>query len=510
MPRTMTPEPRSLLWPTAVPKPLSAPPLTDAPSDGPKVAKWIESNCVYGEGDHWGEPVRLELFQKLFLCWLYEKRPNGRYRYRRALLQVPKGNGKTSLGAWIGAYQLATQRSPVIPIAASSYDQAEILFGDLRSTVAESPTLREVMVAFEGEIQVKSGPGRAYKVAAVAGTNDGQRPSTFLADEIHERSQGNRERVHLVISNGTAKRDGSLILNTTTPGWDLETLAGQLHTYGLAVNSGEITDDEFLFVWWGCPAERDGLSDEKQLLAAIRDANPATDSFLNTHDVAARYHQTPLHEFQRYHLGIWTTTAQAWLPAGAWEACAAPDVVVPDGADVVLGFDGSFAEDSTALVAVTVGENPHIAVVGCWERPARASDDWTVPIAEIEETIRQACRRYSVAEIICDPYGYRRTFQILEDEGLPVVDFPQTSQRMTPATQKFFELVANRTLTHYGDPRLARHIDNAVLKVDSRGQRIAKEHKISSRKIDLAIAAVMAVDRATVVMPTYNVLDSVL
>ena len=177
MPKTMTRERRSLPWPADVPKPLSAPPLTDAPSDGPKVIAWIERNCVYGEGDHWGEPVGLELFQKIFLCWLYEKKPDGRYRYRRALLEIPKGNGKSSLAAWIAAFQLAHQRSPVIPVAASSYDQAEIVFGDLRSTVTESPTLREVMMAFEGEVQVKGGPGRAFKVAAVAGTNDGLRPA---------------------------------------------------------------------------------------------------------------------------------------------------------------------------------------------------------------------------------------------------------------------------------------------------------------------------------------------
>ena len=48
---------------------------------------------------------------------VFEKRSGGRYRYRRALLEVPKGNGKTSLAAWIGAYQLATQHSAVIPVA---------------------------------------------------------------------------------------------------------------------------------------------------------------------------------------------------------------------------------------------------------------------------------------------------------------------------------------------------------------------------------------------------------
>jgi phage terminase large subunit-like protein len=35
-----------------------------------------------------------------------------------------------------------------------------------------------------------------------------------------------------------------------------------------------------------------------------------------------------------------------------------------------------------------------------------------------------------------------------------------------------------------------------VLKADSRGTRLVKEHKDSKRRIDLAVAAVMAHDRA--------------
>jgi phage terminase large subunit-like protein len=39
-------------------------------------------------------------------------------------------------------------------------------------------------------------------------------------------------------------------------------------------------------------------------------------------------------------------------------------------------------------------------------------------------------------------------------------------------------------------------MDNATLKVDSRGARLAKDARNSPRKIDLAVAAVMAFDRA--------------
>ena len=76
---------------------------------------------------------------------------------------------------------------------------------------------------------------------------------------------------------------------------------------------------------------------------------------------------------------------------------------------------------------------------------------------------------------------------------------------MTPATQRFYEAVMNKGLTQSGDQRLARHIGNAVLKQDSRGTRIMKEARNSARKIDLAVAAVMAFDRAATPAETVDV-----
>lgn len=168
---------------------------------------------MYGVGDSWGQPVQLELFEKLFILWLFELLPNGQRRYRRALLVVPKGCGKTSLAAWIGLYLLATQPSAVIPVVAASYDQANLVFGDMRTCVSESPTLRRVMTGFEGEIQVDNSPSRAFKVPAVAGVNDGMRPSTAVFDEVHEFVTPNQTRTHLVVGNGCAKRSGSLQLS---------------------------------------------------------------------------------------------------------------------------------------------------------------------------------------------------------------------------------------------------------------------------------------------------------
>jgi phage terminase large subunit-like protein len=183
----------------------------------------------------------------------------------------------------------------------------------------------------------------------------------------------------------------------------------------------------------------------------------------------------------------------AWLPDGVWAACAVDGFEIPAGSNVVIGLDGSFSQDCTALVAVTVEQTPHVDVVALWESTGA---DYRVPVADVEEAIRDACKRWAVREIVCDAFRWTRTMQALDAEGLPVVEFPQSPARMTPATTVMFEAVVNGALTHSGDGRLARHVGNCVLKVDSRGSRLAKEHKHSARRIDLAVAAVMAHARA--------------
>jgi phage terminase large subunit-like protein len=87
--------------------------------------------------------------------------------------------------------------------------------------------------------------------------------------------------------------------------------------------------------------------------------------------------------------------------------------------------------------------------------------------------------------------------EVLAQEGYPIVEYPSTNaRRMVPACQKFFSAVVEGKLRHDGDPILARHLDNAVVKVDNLGPRIVKENRHSARRIDAAVAAVIAVDRA--------------
>jgi len=134
-------------------------------------------------------------------------------------------------------------------------------------------------------------------------------------------------------------------------------------------------------------------------------------------------------------------------------------------------------------------------VIGLWEKPPE-DDNWRVPRGAVKAAIRQACHKYKVREIAWDEWFWLDAGEELEEEGLPVVAYPQTLSRMGPATQRFYEAVTTQKISHSGDPRLARHLENAQLKTDARGARLMKDARQSPRKIDLAVAAVMAVDRA--------------
>ena len=166
---------------------------------------------------------------------------------------MPKGNGKSQLIAGLGLYELLGSgvTSPLVAVAAASYEQANLVFGTMKTMCEESPILSGMVETYQNEIQVKQGSGRAYRIAAKAGTADGGRNSCSIFDEVHEFNNINLERVHYVLSNNTAKRRDGIVINISTAGHDLDSLMGRLYQRGLLKEAGKAEDPEFYFKWFG-------------------------------------------------------------------------------------------------------------------------------------------------------------------------------------------------------------------------------------------------------------------
>jgi phage terminase large subunit-like protein len=211
-----------------------------------------------------------------------------------------------------------------------------------------------------------------------------------------------------------------------------------------------------------------------------------------------RFREIPLHEFARYHLNMWSEPdEERWLPPGVWDGLQNSHQI-PDETPIVLGFDGSYSGDSTALVAATVSEQPHLFVLGLWEHPG-GNASWTVDHDGVEAAVMDAFRRFKVVEMSADPPYWSQQLQRwaeLYGEDRVLAFNTAVRKRMAEACSSFYQAVVADGLTHDGNNGLARHIDNAVLKETAQGAYITKEDKASPRKIDAAIAAVIAYNRA--------------
>jgi phage terminase large subunit-like protein len=305
-----------------------------------------------------------------------------------------------------------------------------------------------------------------------------------IVDELHVVTDDTFE----AMAARAGKREQSLLLAISTPpkASQDDSVMRRLVDHGRARG-----DPSFYFAEFAAPA---GCLVDDEAAWAI--ANPALDDFL--HRDALRATLPPkMREaaFRRYRLGQWVAVDDAWLPDGAWQACADATRSITDGAEVVIALDGSFSRDCTALVVATVEDRPHVELYRLWEAPEGARD-WRVPVVQLEDAIRAACARWRVLEVAADPYRCQRSLEVLDGDGIPVHEFFQNAARMGPATARTYQLVVDGELTHDRSQALARHVANAVLREDSRGARLSKEHKDSKRRIDAAVAAVMAVHRA--------------
>ncbi len=481
-------------WP-----PLYASPVTDAEikrGDGEKLCETIEALCTVskdGIAARGGDALILREWQRQLLYRLFARRADGRLRHRIALIGLPRKNGKSSIGSALALDGLIFGgMGAEVYSAAAEKEQARIVFGETKRMIQANEELSDACNTMRDVIEV-SATNSIYRVlSAEAYSKEGLNITRAIVDELHAHPN---DDLWNVLNLATGARIDPLVIAITTAGvmsdsTGRDSVCYRLFKHGVDVAGGVVDDPSFFFAWWGAPDGADHTDPE--VWAA---ANPGYGDLIDPDDFLSSVARTPENEFRTKRLNQWVSSTEAWLPSGAWDALADPDRTVASDTRVVLGFDGSRSRDATAIVGVTVEERPHVFVVDVWERPIDAPPDWQVPVGDVKQSIRSACQDMNVTEIAVDASLWQTELEELANEGLPVVQHPQRATMMVPATQRFYEAVTSSGLTHDGDPRLARHMRNAIIRYTSSGPQLYKESKGSPRKIDAAIAAVMAFHR---------------
>lgn len=408
---------------------------------------------------------------------------------RTAGWMLPRGQGKSTLVAAYGLYRFFLGgEGAVVVVVAVDERQAGIVFGIARRMVELNDELSSRCQVFKERLHIPVRDAQFHCLPAEPKRLEGLDYSLAILDEAGVASRDSYE----VLTLAQGKREQSTLIAIGTPGPDPnnQVLAD------LRNSAAEHPEDGSL-VWREFSAA--GFEDHPVDCEHCWElANPALGDFLHRDAMQALLPpKTREATFRRARLCQFASdTDGAFLPQGVWEGLSTGEGI-PDGAQVIVALDGSFSDDTTALLVGTVSAEPHFDTIRVWQR-TNGDDSYRVPVAEVEDEIRQACRRWRVLEIAADPFRWTRTLQALEAEKLPVVEFPHSPARLTAATGDLYSAAVNGRMSHSGDRQLAEHVAAAVIVEDARGIRLSKASRSrAARKIDLAACLVMAHSRAT-------------
>lgn len=418
-------------------------------------------------------------------------------RPRFAAFALSRGMAKSTVAAAYCTYVFMLGGEDVsVDCVAVDERQARIVFGTAMRFIERHPMLKSRVDIFKDRAVIPWLGNEFVCLPASAAALEGRNADVTCVDE------GGRvdPEVYEVVSLAAGKKPQSLVLVIGTPGPSPDNVLARFrqHAQDHPEDTSQVYREISAAAWPDHPTTCD---DHDGGPGCISIANPSIAAGVLHRDglMACQPPKMTENHFRRTRLVQWVTgTSDPAIPAELWASLSTGQPILDDS-NVVLAFDGSYSgTDATVLVAATIGKRPHIAVLNLWTRPPGAGDDWRIPVLEVEEAVRQACKRYRVKEIACDTYRWQRSLEVLQAEGFPVVEFPQSISRMAGATSEFLQGCHDGQLTHSGDPILAQHVGNAVLSEEGRGGRFVKASRSRhAGRIDCLIAAVMAHSRAS-------------
>lgn len=453
-------------------------------TDGDEIIDFAENYFNVLKGFRSGQPLQFTNWQKWLLRSLYERDDvTGKLRYRRALIGLPRKQGKSLMLSAVGVYgMIAGESGSEVYAVANDRQQARIIFNEAKQQIVNSPLLNAESKIYRDAIEMPRF-GSVFRVLSSdfkgqAGLN----PSLVLFDELWGQSSHD---LYDQMTLGSGARIEPLTISITTAGYDLDSLAGKLYQYGKQVASNEVDDDSFGFWWWEAPTDC-AIDDRK----AWRVANPnLAEKLLDPDDLAVAVKQTSEMGMRRWRLNQWVRSQESWLPVGAWEQCVS-DLDLNTVNPVWVGIDMALKHDSIGVVIAQPQGEKVVVRAKIWQPSLEGVD-----VNAVEKYLRELHQTYQVQEFAFDPAYFQRSAEALSDDGLPMVEFGQSAARMIPACGNAYEMIVNNKVAHDGSPTFTDQVLSAAQRMTDTGWRLSKGK--SRRKIDACIAMVMALDRAT-------------
>ncbi|MCQ5141468.1 terminase large subunit [Enterocloster bolteae] len=482
-------------------------------------------NCLKHTKGRWrGQPFELLPWQDRIIRDVFGTvKENGYRQYNTAYVEIPKKNGKSELAAGVALYMTCGDGEWGAEVygCASDRQQASIVFDVAVDMVDQCPALKKRIKPVMSVKRLVYQPTNSFYqvLSAEAYTKHGLNVHAVIFDELH--SQPNRELFDVMTKGSGDARTQPLFFLITTAGTDRHSVCFEQHQKAEDILLGRKIDPTFYPVIYGVPDDADWSLEE-----VWHQANPSLGYTIDIEKVRNAYlsaKDNPAEEniFRQLRLNLWVKQSTRWMQMEKWDACAFPvDERELLGRECYGGLDLSSSIDITAFVLVFPPRDetekfvilpyfwiPEENMVQRVRRDHVPYDVWekqgmlmttegnVIHYGFIESYIDSLGKKFHIKEIAFDRWGAVQMVQNLEGLGFTVVPFGQGFKDMSPPSKELMKLTLEQKLAHGGHPVLRWMMDNIFVRTDPAGN-IKPDKEKSTEKIDGAVAAVMALDRA--------------
>ena len=419
--------------------------------------------------------IKLEPFQRRIL-----KAAAGPEREKLFLL--PRGSGKTTVCALDAVHHFVTVPDARVYIAASSEQQANLLF------TAALGFARELddghLVPRYNHLRWCPDPSNAKywtRTLEVRAADWRKLHGLTYTRAYLDEMQVVDERVYEAMASGLHKRPDATLVIISTAGQGADSALGKLRARAFSQpdvrHRGVVTDARgpgLRMMEWSLPA--DANVDDARV---VKKANPA--SWITVQQLAEQRERLPDLAYRRFICNQWTDASASWLPAGVWQACVG-EPQFEDGERIWVGLH----VDRTGSAVVWLNETGH---VGCW---ASDVDDGGLAARDV---VLSLAEDYRIVECALDPYRCRAIVVELGRE-LPVTEVPGTDARQIPSSGLLRDAIVEKRLTLPDDERLRVAGARAVAKHVRRGWRLDGDGIGPLLALMLAVDAASAAERS--------------
>jgi len=459
--------------------------LVDESFTLPHFESWA-AELVLDNGEKWV----LEPFQTAFLADFFAGAVE-------SWLIVPEGNGKTTLLAGLALYHCEFTDSASVPVAASSREQAEIMYRQAEGFVLRSPRLSKVFKPQEGYRRVKCllNGSRIQVFAADDRTGDGVIPTLCLVDELHRHRD---LRLYRVWVGKLAKRQGQIVTISTAgePGGEFEETRERIRQAGKARREGcfgRYEAGRLVMHEWAVPEGGD-VED----MRVVKAANPFSGKTVESLGEAFAASTMTLQHWRRFNCNLPTRGDDAAIQEVEWAGAAVADGI-PEGEPVWVGLDVAWKWDTTAIVPLWMRDAEY-RLLGDARVLVPPRDGTTLDPGLVERAFLELHARNPIHTVVMDMSQAEQLASWLESEiGATVVDRGTGNADAVVDYASFMEALRMGWLRHTGDQGLKRHVLNAVARIlplgDARFARPVESRRAPEqqerRVIDALTAAAM-------------------